>query len=675
MNRFKNIKGATLNPAGGEKKRSPFGGLGGGFGLLLCGLAVLLFSCVLEVVPDEEEPEIQTGDLVTVKFSIGETGYGANEVATPALRSASSPTLSEEATSLPPFGGAGGGVFFPVSDEFDMYVNLTEDKTPVKLRAATEYLASGTYVRIVAYRESATPGDYSINAGYADYVVAFPDNSKIEPVDNPLMLPPDKYNFVAYSYNTTSLPSFDEITNPLDQMISNHDVLWGDTIASVILPHASVHITLKHLFARIIVVADFDPAAVITDFNLSTPSIDAFYTTLTVRTGDITKVSARERIGLSRSLISPVSGWISDTLYVYTDFANTDTTVLKFDNVTINGTTYPGPLETYYIKPVLPGRSYTLYVTFLTMFSYADILYIAADSTLQVGRWKDGVINPDNVLYFKFGGVVGFTRPVGGSTAWDTTLIRFNPLTNNANHRIIGYETQLNFNAGNPSIYTVACYQNNTHFNSSSANRWDVSNLTAYHTATNLKMGLGDPCRLVGLKSNAALRSMTGAALVAHQSDWILPWAKENVDFVRAPISWYPPPSTTGNNTIPSASLLDVNTKYWGSYNGQYGGWFPIPGERDSLIRPIRNSNPNGFLPALGGYYPGSTLTGSNPNTYYPGIFTNGGGYYWSREVAGSADGFFLMFNATSLYQLWGTGNLTSQFNRAYPVRCVKKPT
>jgi hypothetical protein len=283
------------------------------------------------------------------------------------------------------------------------------------------------------------------------------------------------------------------------------------------------------------------------------------------------------------------------------------------------------------------------------MESHADILFIGEDNTLSVGKWKDGIINSQNILYFKFGGVVGFTAPISG-TAWHQSLIRFNPMS--TNHNITAYDG--NISPGNPgNINTVPCYQQNRH----SPATTNVSDPATYHTDSNLKYGWGDPCRLVGLKADE-VRPMSGTVIAAYRSGWRLPNNQDNINFVRAS----------------GPVVFDADMRYWDPYEGQEGGWFPIPGGRTEITgRVARNQNPNGFLPALGGYYPSGS--GNNqPGTFEDDI-NNRGGYYWSGDVTPEAgNGHVLMFNGTSLVFESDAGNLSSLYNRAYPVRCVREP-
>jgi hypothetical protein len=109
-----------------------------------------------------------------------------------------------------------------------------------------------------------------------------------------------------------------------------------------------------------------------------------------------------------------------------------------------------------------------------------------------------------NLLYFKFGGVVGFTNTVAAdNTPWPgADAVKFNPVTGSPVYS--GY-------ASIPS-YTEADWD---------ADREDVSAST-YHHKTNVLAGKGDPCKLVGL-TITQIRAGT-----VDNGDWRLPTDVEN---------------------------------------------------------------------------------------------------------------------------------------------------
>jgi hypothetical protein len=124
---------------------------------------------------------------------------------------------------------------------------------------------------------------------------------------------------------------------------------------------------------------------------------------------------------------------------------------------------------------------------------------------MQLGKWttQGGAANMSNLLYFKLGGVVGFTNIVApNGTAWPgADAVKFNPVT------------------GSPvyTAYTSIPYWNGTDFSDG------YISTNAYHKTDNVLAGRGDPCKLIGLTVEQ-IRAGTIDNL-----KWRLPKEAENV--------------------------------------------------------------------------------------------------------------------------------------------------
>jgi hypothetical protein len=250
-------------------------------------------------------------------------------------------------------------------------------------------------------------------------------------------------------------------------------------------------------------------------------------------------------------------------------------------------------------------------VTLTATFEKNQLLYFDSNNRLQVGAW--GVqVTAANIAYFKFGSVVGFTM-VNGSDTWDMTDIKFEPSTAKATtYRYI--PAWDDFPPGSkPSSY------------STTTNAGFVSETV--HTLANVKLGMGDPCQLVGY---------TGAEISAMSS---------------LPASSFRLPTNTENSTFvgfsgTAAANTSIGTTYATFTTGSPGiGTFP-------------NSSPtNQILPAVGGR---NFTDGSDYNWG-----TNG--YYWSSTpLDDSAAGYLLRFTSSDVRPSnYGTAE------RGYTVRCV----
>lgn len=265
------------------------------------------------------------------------------------------------------------------------------------------------------------------------------------------------------------------------------------------------------------------------------------------------------------------------------------------------------------------------YVVNVTQYGQAgDLLYFKSDGTLSIGRW--GTVTQNNIAQFKFGSVIGFTN-TSTSDTWDAGDVKFNTT----------------------GATTYGAYIN-VPFANFTTGRMNVSE-GSYHNGVNVKLGKGDPCKLVGL-TGAQVQSMTVAQLDAYNSGWRLPTDNDWLDFIGTPTSWY-------SNTLGSNTLYQSSCNYWGAApNGLGSGcWFPIPGDRNATTgRTIRNTSPSGYIPAAG--Y--RDLDGS---TLYVGSFCN----YWSGSSYNTY-GFQPNINSTV-----ANTHIGSNFAYGFPVRCVRQ--
>jgi len=313
--------------------------------------------------------------------------------------------------------------------------------------------------------------------------------------------------------------------------------------------------------------------------------------------------------------------------------------------------------------------------------SSAPLLYMAADGSLQIGRW--GIeIDQSSLLYFKFGSVMGLRiyNPSGNHTYPDNTA-----WASSGGASAVWY----NVTGG-----TYAQYDNIPYYNVTpdyhTHNILNISN-SAYHNGTNVKSGKGDPCKLIGL-TPAQIQSMSPSAIDAYSSGYRMPTKQENVDFVNARTLeyGYNPALMPWSGMNPNYTLMNQGTtngtySFWGpppGGTGLYGGgWYPIPGDRESTAnRRPRSTNPDGFLPAAG--YRGGA---GDPNDGGPGGLTNNGqvrymtthGFYWSSDFClynGRGYGYSIGFDSPDF---WAPGHTYPAIHNrtlyAFPVRCVRE--
>jgi len=614
MNKINHIRKALLNPPQVGRFPSPFGGVGGGFFfLLLCGSLFLLSGCNRDDLSGngKEEPPVETGKMVPVRFTVSEAEYGDNEVVT--RKAETNGEISRASIRI--------------ADDLNMYATILEGEAPVSLRAKVN-LAPGTKVRIVAY----SGAGHTTNVGHADYEVTsginlapYPPTGSPDPI---LAVPPGSIKFVAYSFdNASPMPPFSELEPP----VNPNDVLWGETIVTVGGGSAQVHITMEHKKAKVVVNAvTINSSGPPDALNHISVNILAHNPTLTVRTGELNKTAAGAEFFSWSTLNPSLPSQTSDPMYVFTGDDNI--THLRISNVTINGVLYHGPWFINYSKPVEAGKSYTLYVSF-EREPFGGSVYRITWNALY-NRYVVTNDPRDAGLYFKFGSVVGVFSDVDGNTGRVLTLP--------------GTTSDPSFNptrdiAWNPLSTAISSWANIPAYASSNFPML-ITQGSNYHTIANVKAGKGDPCRLVGMDLNE-IKIRNASELTYPQVDngaWRLPSIAENVAFAG--------PSVTSSSHWWNLAG-GANPSPFGP--GVAGGEFPTRNSKAGTPDPTK------FLPAAGYRHESGGVV------WLQGI----SGDYWSNEPFSTTHGRSLSFDAGNVYTT--TGNYV--YNYGYTIRCVRQ--
>jgi hypothetical protein len=226
----------------------------------------------------------------------------------------------------------------------------------------------------------------------------------------------------------------------------------------------------------------------------------------------------------------------------------------------------------------------------------ADILYFdtSDNNRLSIGRWGVDVTDIEEMVFTRFGSVIGFTN---AGTTWNTRYILFNP-TATAGYG--EYTSIPNYDAWNSTT---------------PASSPSVSD-PAYHNGTNILAGRGDICKLVGLTSTEA-KAMTARQLSDYKSGWRLPTLEENRVFI----------GTTPND--PTTSFDNSSGYYtWTAVSSSEPGTGTFPKNK------YYSAGNDVSLPAAGSR---NTYDGSVSN-----LDTNG--YYWSSTALSGSDGYSLNF-------------------------------
>ncbi|MDR0541984.1 MAG: fimbrillin family protein [Dysgonamonadaceae bacterium] len=346
----------------------------GAVAAMLCGLALLLYSCEKDV----EDPQTASGKKIVVNFSLDEGGYVATEVV-PHNFNAKNPETETVVVRL----------------DDDVSVHATLEVEPAnRMRAATLPLKDGAKLRIVAYDGSkyVNSADYTITGGKP---VA--DSSPLE-VDSG-----SYYTFVAYSfYAASQLPGHSETLSGIEPA---KDLLWGKSAATIDANNRRVRITMKHKFSKVTVCISA------TTINKTISAVSGVSVTpgykadLTVYNGTITQGSA-----VSQAVPEPLQGINSlavtgDPVIVYT--AGSSMTDVKIQSITVGGNTYSDVVSGFNMQ-MEEGKAYTLTVNFKQSSRWALTNVYWDGQKLTFGE-SGSLANKYQGVFFKWGSLVGIS--------------------------------------------------------------------------------------------------------------------------------------------------------------------------------------------------------------------------------------------------------------------------
>lgn len=242
---------------------------------------------------------------------------------------------------------------------------------------------------------------------------------------------------------------------------------------------------------------------------------------------------------------------------------------------------------------------------------------------------KDGVLsitnNPNEPsLYFKCGSVVGISSSV------NIANLAFNP-TVGIPIAIFGNNT--NVPPAVPGLLP-------SDFDSGQANL----SQNYYHNLANVRIGKGDPCRLIG---------MTAAEIKTFANDDAL-YAREAALKNSGVGGWRLPTNIEADAFSGGSGLVTTVAHWWSADTSIYGNPKVVGGEF-----PARNtSGISKFLPALGILDAFSGKLGEY----------NMSGRYWQGDIK-NGNGYHLVFTPSSIFS-----SATSVYTHGMSVRCVRVP-
>jgi len=555
--------------------------------LLISGLLCGLTSCDREELPRlPEKPELPENEKIAVNFTISWAGFGnSTSPQTPLQESG-----AKEEFKLPPFSGEMVGA-------------------SASLRAAIA-LNPDTRVRIVQYIVFNNDTLYIDNAEYEVYTGIALD---LVGGGSGLMVSPGlKYLFTAYSFNNdTPMPAYDPVAT-----LDFPDILWGTSDTVTFTPTAQdMHITMHHLQSLVVVnaVTDLGRTNTLNDIEAEIECFDN--ATLNVKTGTLNPNGGLIWKPVSWTITNPLQlTQKSDSLYVLTD--GVSNTHLRINKMVIDYIPFDDTINIVYPNPLESGKSYTLQLKFSwARGGSADrITWDSATGRYAITR------DPTNAgLYFKFGSVVGLYSDVEGSVGKILTLpgkTNSTPPTDTVflASRDIAWSPYAKVASDLWNWIDVPAYAPGDY-----PQYPLINHETGYHSVANVKVGKGDPCRLVGLDLEN-IRNKTAGSLSPGEIDnriWRLPTVQENEWFTEGSIGsvitdhWW---TYTGSSLVPSYPVSPFGP-------GVAGAEFPhrITSTFFAEGRAAR------FLPAVGArdFSSGHAIIASQGNI----------AYYWSNQA------------------------------------------
>ena len=547
--------------------------------MLLCSFSLLLSSC------DKGVPEINSGEPVTIFFSVNGDSFGAAEEIT-----RSSEAVEPETVVIPVEGG------------WYMYATLEPDASDTRAtNGGANALVAGTEVRILAYlNDGASP------AAQAVYTVD-PGGTTLSSA-SPLTVAPGNYTFVAYAKQNSTLSGLGALAT-LDP--AANDLLWGkaDNAGAPITVTASttININISHLCSDVTAVVKNDKNHVIS--NTIGGSMDGY--TIDLTSGKPVKNTPATTFAFAGWTGSGTpSGSVQTSTgnrLVYT--AGDATTTLNLTGLNINSTAIANQTVAFN-KALQKNIPYTLTVTFRKLiFAGSYIYWDNANQRMTfdiMGASTDvhGVNNGSNQMkqgvFFKFGSLIGMS-PVGAwadaatpiyvptivgtaATAWTQTTpaaVLGAPVNKPAWTYFSVPHTQFGLGITDPTLHFVQ----------------------TVHTADSLKIFKGDICTLI-------------------HPDWRLPVSQEFGD--RATYSWGTPAIL--------AQGWDRNAGGFGpqTTSSHYGVSTNIP--TAAVYRGVVNFPASGYR---------------DPSSGDP-LFVGEVGACWSGSI-GNLTGYGLYFNAAIL--------------------------
>ncbi|MDR0543450.1 MAG: fimbrillin family protein [Dysgonamonadaceae bacterium] len=364
--------------------------------LLLCGLILLLSSCIREVGGESGEGNIK------VNFTLSDVAYGEGEKPARAYGA----TNPESETVIVPVEG-------------DLYMYATLEAIPDAPLRGLEQISVGNRVMIAAYDNNWNLVQYQGQNQVFEYKITNIGIAPVNPANYIRLNSAGTYHFVAYSINAASVPAYANYiyVSPDD----DYDLLWGHTNATVVEDTEGnanhVTIAMRHKFAQVTVkatTAAISTAPVISAIE-DTYIQPGYSCEFDLKNGTMSyeedpdtwgPVQAWQPVTWPSPITTPNATITATPRLVYTWAGfGSDPIEIQVASMTIGGKQY-GPLSAKFNMQLQSGYKYTLSLDFKGMvFAASNIYWDGSKLTFDTDYTKDNMMKQG--VFFRYGSLVG----------------------------------------------------------------------------------------------------------------------------------------------------------------------------------------------------------------------------------------------------------------------------
>ncbi|MDR2231802.1 MAG: fimbrillin family protein, partial [Tannerella sp.] len=326
--------------------------------LLMSVLSLMITSCETEYIketPDVEEPTFSAKEG-NFNIDITFATYGEEDGQATARRLESSDPEAAKREMEPETN------VIRVRDDLYIYATLAVDPVDQAPPVRTRTLNPGARIRIAVYDTVAgvfTRQEDILYRDSSNFLVR-DDGSGFK-----IQLSDGYYKLVAYSYNSTALPSLADPADSIYNVNSINDLIWGESETVQISGNApvTIPITMYHKMSQVRLVAKMrDGSPGIYGLSPTVDMLPGYTANMSTFTGEMTRNGTSPTTFTFPSMTFPKDSFVSETRTVYT--AEEIPTIIRIGTLTIGSGGTPDTTITdipaTFAKSLRSGYSYTM---------------------------------------------------------------------------------------------------------------------------------------------------------------------------------------------------------------------------------------------------------------------------------------------------------------------------